>query len=458
MRILALVVMVAVSCFSTAWGDAGVDAYVAFRSGASSRAVEISSAAAEAGDYAAQFVMGMAHHNGKGATKDKELARAWFEKAFAQVQPAADGGDARAQAFIGLILDPSAGFREDMPAALAWVRKSAEAGNPLAQNRLGEFYAYGLQDGGYELFSRDRVNLKAAINWYSKAAEQGNPIAQYNLGQLYGSHGALPDADKETIAWYTKAAEQGYAAAQEALGRIYSGGAHGVKLDSSIAFDWFKKAADQDVPSAQYQAGQRYKEGLGVAKNPARAAELLCKAAPFDSMAAAGCRALTTAKAREEATAKRDTKLAPKREEISRTKRQRQFRSYKEAREFFKDGIWLDEQWALSMEGGDKFDRLVYVNPLRYRGTGKVIETLLVINQVVSKNALMLKPLISDQGTVPVYYGTINENFLGPRSFSDDKPYVVIAEVVGEARYTDRRGFDRKAPKLFLYAIAPYGQ
>lgn len=91
---------------------------------------------------------------------------------------------------------------------------------------------------------------------------------------------------------------------------------------------------------------------------------------------------------------------------------------------------------------------------MHYRG--KVIESLFLVQQVISKNTLLLKPPIYDEDTVKVYYAVINENYTGPKAFDDKHPYAVIGEVVGTSQYTDVRGFVRTVPKIFIYAIAPY--
>jgi hypothetical protein len=66
--------------------------------------------------------------------------------------------------------------RADAKTALKVWLDAAQAGDPEAQNNVGEIYERGL--GG-------APNYPAAVIWYQKAADQGYSRAQFNLGTLY---------------------------------------------------------------------------------------------------------------------------------------------------------------------------------------------------------------------------------------------------------------------------------
>jgi TPR repeat protein len=121
----------------------------------------------------------------------------------------------------------------------------ANAGNSLAQFRLGSLYYNG--QGVPE-------DEKQAIYWWKKAAAQGYAEAMFQLGSayLFGSQTAkiVPDPDREAATWYFQAASAGHAEAQYHLGLLFLAG-KGV-VDSRVeAARWMKKAAAQGHPEAK---------------------------------------------------------------------------------------------------------------------------------------------------------------------------------------------------------------
>ena len=56
------------------------------------------------------------------------------------------------------------------------IRRKAKAGDPMAQDQLGDCYKHGL---GVE---RD---YQRAVEWHQKSAAQGNAAAQRSLGYCY---------------------------------------------------------------------------------------------------------------------------------------------------------------------------------------------------------------------------------------------------------------------------------
>ncbi len=87
--------------------------------------------------------------------------------------------------------------RADYRTARKVWQAQADAGDPLAQNYLGEIYEKGL---GID------PDYAAAKQWYELAAEQGNTAAQFNLGKLYESGLAGPADPEKVLFWYRKAA------------------------------------------------------------------------------------------------------------------------------------------------------------------------------------------------------------------------------------------------------------
>jgi TPR repeat protein len=83
--------------------------------------------------------------------------------------------------------DGGLGCAKNLGTAVAWYRKAAEAGNPLAENNLGDMYLRG--EGVTQ-------NDAAAFSWFQKAAAQGHTGARIKLGYLY-SEGRGTPKDRE---------------------------------------------------------------------------------------------------------------------------------------------------------------------------------------------------------------------------------------------------------------------
>jgi TPR repeat protein len=113
--------------------------------------------------------------------------------------------------------------------------EKAEAGDAVAQNNLGVYYAEGLVV---------TKNYKEAVKWYTKSAERGNVLGQYNLGTCYANGRGIAKDYKEALNWYTKAAEQGDATAMSNIGVLYYQG-KGVAKDDKEAVKWLTKAVER---------------------------------------------------------------------------------------------------------------------------------------------------------------------------------------------------------------------
>jgi TonB family protein len=180
----------------------------------------------------------------------------------------AEAGDPVAQNRLGAWYEHGAWVKADLVQAAAWYRLAAESGNAIAQNNLGVLYSRGAG------VPRDP---KQAVYWYAKAAEQGHGWAQANLAWAYqyGTAGEL-DIDK-ALAWLTKSADGGLAAAQVRLGLLAMMRAAS-DADRSAAAAWFARAAAQGDPAGHYYLGRSYELGLGNAQDQAQAAALYRKA------------------------------------------------------------------------------------------------------------------------------------------------------------------------------------
>ena len=157
--------------------------------------------AAEQGNAAAQFNLGVLYANGKGVPQSYEEAAKWWRKA-------AEQGDAAAQFNLGILYANGKVVPQSYEEAAKWWRKAAEQGNVAAQFNLGVLYANGkVVPQSYE----------EAAKWFRKAAEQGMKEAQFRLGLCYYKGGGVPQSYEEAAKWFRKAAEQGFVPAMEGL-------------------------------------------------------------------------------------------------------------------------------------------------------------------------------------------------------------------------------------------------
>ena len=100
--------------------------------------------------------------------KSQNFMIKWYTKA-------AEQGDAAAQFNLGICYDFGEGVEQDMQKAVEWYTKAAEQGNAKAQFNLGGCY----KDG--EGVEQDK---QKAVEWYTKAAEQGYESAKDMVKKL----------------------------------------------------------------------------------------------------------------------------------------------------------------------------------------------------------------------------------------------------------------------------------
>jgi len=133
--------------------------------------------------------------------------------------------------------------------ALAVLRPAAEAGDPVAQNILGN---------AYELGNGVAADLETAVTWYDRAAEQDFDRALYNLGLIYQE----TDPDRAR-AYYERAVALDYPFAMNNLGLMYMNGAFG-DPDFDAAVPLFQAASDMDHVDAMNTLADLYFYGDGV--------------------------------------------------------------------------------------------------------------------------------------------------------------------------------------------------
>ncbi|UCF31889.1 MAG: sel1 repeat family protein, partial [bacterium] len=149
------------------------------------------------------------------------------------------------------------------------LKKAAEAGNPLAQVKVGEMLRKG--DG----VTRDE---EEAAKWYRQAAEKGDPLAQNQLGTMYALGQGVSQNMQKAAFWFRQASLQGYATAMSNLGVLYQRG-QGVPQSYPEAVRWFEIAAGEENHEAMKELGRMLIQGVGIERDQERGVRLLRQAA-----------------------------------------------------------------------------------------------------------------------------------------------------------------------------------
>jgi TPR repeat protein len=248
--------------------------------------------AATKGYTPAEYALGRLYFN---SGKNYPEAKTWFLKA-------AEKGDGAAALKLGFLNAEAhyAGLTPNHAEAEKWFLKAAEENIDDAQFRLGNFYANTRQPRDYD----------KAYMWLKKAAEGGNRTAMFDLAMLIRMGQGKEKSESESLKWMIKAAEADVVGAQTSLIQAYSTG-EGAPQNSAEAMKWILKLADdprasniwinraadifysgwlnipadyprafayyeraaaKNDPHARGRLGEMYTYGLGVKKDPVKAA------------------------------------------------------------------------------------------------------------------------------------------------------------------------------------------
>jgi TPR repeat protein len=215
-------------------------------------------------------------------------------------------GEAKASVALGQLYERGAvGFPIDAARAEIAYRKAAEAGNVLAQSRLGVLL----------LGKTEAVAQTEALQWLKQAAEAGNLRAMLKVAGYYLAQKSHPEALHEGQVWLKKAqqltpctpslrnklaelanqktnkrsveqlrhdAEKGDTSAMRELAKalIFE-----EKEEEAVA--WYQKAAEAGDSAAMQELGNAYLTGIGVAPSQAEAQQWWQKAAAGNPQAVA---------------------------------------------------------------------------------------------------------------------------------------------------------------------------
>lgn len=128
-----------------------------------------------------------------------------------QLSALSEKGSAEATYHLAMMKHLGIGGAKDEKAAFELFRKAAEAGDPLAAYKLGDYYAR--PDNGFVI-----PDKAEALKLKTVAAEAGYALAQHDVARLYFEAGDLDTA----LEWLLRAAQQGNPEALRALASLYN--------------------------------------------------------------------------------------------------------------------------------------------------------------------------------------------------------------------------------------------
>ena len=177
--------------------------------------------------------------------------------------------DPEDQVLMGLKYENASGVKRDFKKAFSYYQKAAKSGYPEGMFRLGEcfLYARGVS-----------TNVGKAVYWLTKAADKGDSQAQCDLATLYDLGQSVEKNEKEAIRYYQKAAAQENVTAMTYLAGHYLEGDYGLAKNEARAIDLLKKVrkkGDTEVLGyATHLLANCYQDGIGVPQDLSKAFEL----------------------------------------------------------------------------------------------------------------------------------------------------------------------------------------
>ncbi|ACL73255.1 conserved hypothetical protein [Thioalkalivibrio sulfidiphilus HL-EbGr7] len=130
-------------------------------------------------------------HSGISAFEAKH-----FSRAMQLLSPLAEAGNAEAQYRVAIMCQNGLAGAPNPDAAARWMRVAAEQGHPMAQHGLGFMYLEG------ECLEKDP---RQAAVWFEKAANQGLAGSQTTLAMMYQEGNGVERDPEAARRWYQKA-------------------------------------------------------------------------------------------------------------------------------------------------------------------------------------------------------------------------------------------------------------
>ncbi len=166
-------------------------------------AVHYLTLSADAGEVAAQAMLGTIYLYGMGVTEDDIRAAKYLKMA-------SDGGERESTSILGSLFAAGrgGGSKEE---GYALIRKASDAGIVVSQRIYGQMQLNGLG------FPKNDVAGAALIK---RAAEAGDPTAAALLGSLYVDGQGVPQDDAKGLRWWGIAAKRGHEGAKAQIASL----------------------------------------------------------------------------------------------------------------------------------------------------------------------------------------------------------------------------------------------
>ncbi len=269
--------------------DEGALEYLSFE-----EAKEQCIAAAQAGDFRAQYSYGIRLMYGWGVGADGNEARMWIEGAaregYAPAQfvlatrfagffdgmftkkwigSSAEQGYLPARHQMAVWMLSGTYFKRDIEGAISLLRECVKDSYPESLTRLGMLYRTGL--GVERDLDKSRRLLEAAV-------EAGDSIGLMRLAEVYRD-GLGVDQDMERgLEMMIESADWGSINAHYLVGEMYSSGAFG-EPNWEEAVDWYEEAGGHGHASSWMVLGDCYRDGVGAAESKLQALQWYSRAA-----------------------------------------------------------------------------------------------------------------------------------------------------------------------------------
>lgn len=193
----------------------------------------------------------------------------------ARLRTLAEAGNPAAELLVGLEYLDGNGLPKSAPAALEWLTRAAAKGQPVAAYTLGELWADG---------RGVRADQVQAFQWYGSAALRGNRRAMHSLAVAYAQGLGTTRNLAEAARWFERAATLGAVNSQFDLAVLYERGM-GVQQNLSTAYKWYAIAAAQGDRESQARVAALAATLLPADLEAARVASVSFRPEPVDASA-----------------------------------------------------------------------------------------------------------------------------------------------------------------------------
>jgi uncharacterized protein len=212
--------------------------------------------AANAGNGAAMYNLGVMSLTGKGASKDVNAAARWFKAS-------AEAGHSGGMVNWALCRLNGFGTQKDEGDGFQWLQKAADKGSPTGMGMLAEAYLRGRGVA---------ANPRQGASWLQKAVDAGDGPSIAQLGDLYDKGQGVPRDAKRAFDLYERAALSGDTDAMVRLGYAYEDG-EVVRKDEIQAATWYQRAAEAGNSEGMSSLAVMLENGSGLARDYGRAAD-----------------------------------------------------------------------------------------------------------------------------------------------------------------------------------------